>query len=130
MHSLFCHALGTRRPTALGAYSIATSYAKAADAVGCQVKGLATQSLIRSHFPPRRQPEPRGFPPAHVRTFRVDRGVHSHHLTTQPVAPTQQDLARHAATGQRHSYGTTHTPTWVTLTALMCTSHTVGGQQY
>ena len=45
VHSLFLRALGTRHLTALGAYSIDTSYAKAADAVGCQVKGLATQSL-------------------------------------------------------------------------------------
>ena len=95
VHSLFLRALGTRHPTVLGAYNIATSYAKAAEAVGCQVRGLATQSLIQSHFLPRRQPDPRGFPPAHVRIFRLDRGVHSHHLTNQPIAPTQHDLVRH-----------------------------------
>ena len=86
VHSLFLRALGTMQPTALGAYSIAASYAKAAEAVGCQVRVLATQSLIQNHFLPRRQPNPRGFPPGYVGTFRVDRGVHSHHRPTQPIS--------------------------------------------
>ena len=95
VHSLFIEALPTRRPRGTETYSIAASYAKAAEAVGCQVKGLASQNRIQHHFPPLRQPNPRGFPPSHVRIHRVNRGIHSHHLSAQPVAPNSPDLLKH-----------------------------------
>mmetsp|Transcript_138311 Transcript_138311/g.240449 ORF Transcript_138311/g.240449 Transcript_138311/m.240449 type:complete len:418 (-) Transcript_138311:431-1684(-) len=93
--SLFLAALRKHRSRGSTDYSIATSHSKAAEAIGCQVKGLASQSRIHQHFLPQRQPHPRGFPPAHVLVHRVDAGVHSHHLSTQPVPPTQADLSKH-----------------------------------
>ena len=53
-NSLFLSALPSRRPRDQAAYSIALSYPQAAEAVGCQVKGISPQTLLGQHFHPHR----------------------------------------------------------------------------
>ena len=70
-NSLFLSALASRRPRGQEAHSIALTYAQAAEAVGCQVKGISPETLLGQHFHPIRPPHPQGFPSDHLLLHRV-----------------------------------------------------------
>ena len=93
-NSIFLPPLRARRGRGEN-YSIAHGYSQAAEAIGCQVKGISPQTLLGQHFHPLRQPHPQGLPTDHLILHRVERGIHTHHYSHKPIKPLPADLSKH-----------------------------------